>query len=301
LAEVKWIKLSVGMFEDEKIRLIEALPEADTILIIWVKLLAQAGKTNASGYIYLNERIPYTDEMLSTIFNRPITTVRLALKTFEQFGMIEVTDDHFISISNWDKHQNLDGLDKIRQQTKKRVAEHRQRKKEMLPEQPCNVTETHGNATEEEGDIDKEEDKEREKEEEEASASTANCFDFYQKNFSLLTPHLSQKIGSWIDDFNGNHDVIIKALEITLERNKRTWSYAEGILKDWYVHKVRTLPEIEAYEHRPKINIGTHQKQNGRKSLFEQGEESKKRQGAIKTMTAEEEAEMRRLEEELPY
>jgi predicted phage replisome organizer len=132
MTEVKWIKLSVNMFEDEKIRLIESLPESDTILIIWIKLLAQAGKTNASGYIYLNEHIPYTDEMLATIFNRPIGTVRLALKTFEQFGMIEINDDHFISISNWEKHQNIDGLEKIRQQTKKRVAEHRQRKRETL-------------------------------------------------------------------------------------------------------------------------------------------------------------------------
>ena len=44
MAEVKWIKLSTQMFEDEKIKLIEQMPEADTILIIWVKLLAQAGK-----------------------------------------------------------------------------------------------------------------------------------------------------------------------------------------------------------------------------------------------------------------
>ena len=71
------------MFQDEKIKLIETLPDADTILIIWVKLLAQAGKTNASGYIYLNENIPFSDEMLATIFNRPIATVRLALSTFE--------------------------------------------------------------------------------------------------------------------------------------------------------------------------------------------------------------------------
>ncbi len=42
MAEVKWIKLSTSMFEDEKIRLIESMPEADTLLIIWIRLLAQA-------------------------------------------------------------------------------------------------------------------------------------------------------------------------------------------------------------------------------------------------------------------
>lgn len=137
--EVKWIKLSTHMFEDEKIRIIESMPEADTILIIWIKLLAQAGKTNATGYIYLNENIPYTDEMLATIFNRPIATIRLALKTFQAFGMIEILDDHFINISNWKKHQNIEGLEKIREQTRKRVQEHRDKKKVELLGSPSSA------------------------------------------------------------------------------------------------------------------------------------------------------------------
>lgn len=151
MSEVKWIKLSTHMFEDEKIRLIETMPEADTILIIWVKLLAQAGKTNASGFIYLNENIPYTDEMLATIFNRPIATVRLALKTLERFGMIEITEDHFICISNWEKHQNLASLEKIREQTRQRVAKHREQKRISN----SNDDVTLRNATDKEEDIDK--------------------------------------------------------------------------------------------------------------------------------------------------
>ncbi len=179
MSNIKWIKLSTAMFEDEKIRLIEQMPDADTILVIWVKLLAQAGKTNASGYIYLNQNIPYTEEMLATIFNRPVNTVRLALKVFQEFGMIDIDDDQYISISNWEKHQNIEGLEKIREQTRKRVAKHRekqrlQKQEKMLlvtgenenkplnnnDETQCNVTVTENNATEEELeeelDIDKE-------------------------------------------------------------------------------------------------------------------------------------------------
>jgi predicted phage replisome organizer len=168
MAEVKWIKLSTNMFEDEKIRLIESLPESDTILIIWVKLLAQAGKTNATGYIYLNENIPFTDEMLATIFNRPIGTVRLALKTFEQFGMIEINDDHFISITNWEKHQNIDGLEKIREQ--ERIRKQKQRaKKKQIESRDSHGTVTQGHATEE--DIDKDLEREEESiDDDEASA-----------------------------------------------------------------------------------------------------------------------------------
>ncbi|RWR06718.1 phage replisome organizer N-terminal domain-containing protein [Siminovitchia fortis] len=131
---VKWIKLSTQMFEDEKIRLIESMPEADTILIIWVKLLAQAGKTNASGYIYLSEKIPYTDEMLATIFCRPLNIVRLALQTFEQFGMIEI-EDGFINISNWEKHQNIDGMERIKKLNAERNRRYRERKKQKLLEE----------------------------------------------------------------------------------------------------------------------------------------------------------------------
>lgn len=163
MSEVKWIKLSTQMFEDEKIRLIESLPEADTILIIWVKLLTQAGKTNASGYIYLNENIPYTDEMLATIFNRPITTVRLAIKTFQDFGMIEILDNHFINICNWNKHQNIAGLDKIREQTRKRVAAHRERMKLESGNDACNVTVTEGNSTDIDKELEEELDKDKEK------------------------------------------------------------------------------------------------------------------------------------------
>lgn len=131
MAEVKWIKITTNIFDDEKIKLIEAMPDRDAILIIWIKLLTQAGRCNASGYLLLNQNIPYTDEMLSTIFNRPLNTVRMALEIFKSFGMIELIENAFC-ISNWEKHQNIEGMDLIREQTKQRVAKHREKQKQKL-------------------------------------------------------------------------------------------------------------------------------------------------------------------------
>lgn len=144
---VKWIRIGTQMFEDEKIKLIESMPEADTILIVWVKLLVQAGKANASGYIYLSENIPFTEEMLSTIFNRPLNTTRLALRTLEQFGMITVENEVF-SITNWDKHQNIDGLDKIREQGRLRKQRQREKEKLLLQESGKMSRDGHGQVTE---------------------------------------------------------------------------------------------------------------------------------------------------------
>ncbi|NFH79638.1 DnaD domain protein [Clostridium botulinum] len=131
MSDVKWIKITTNMFEDEKIRLIDAMPERDTIHYIWIRLLVQAGKNNANGFIFLSENIPYTDEMLSTIFCRPLTSIRLALKTLKDFGMIEVAEDNLIKITNWEKHQNVEGLDKVREQNKIRAKNYRDKKKQL--------------------------------------------------------------------------------------------------------------------------------------------------------------------------
>jgi predicted phage replisome organizer len=145
MAEVKWIKIVTDVFDDEKILMIESMPEADSIIVIWFKLLCLAGKQNNSGVFQLGQ-MPYTDEMFSTIFRRPLNTIRLALKTFEQFSMIEIIN-HTVTIPNWEKHQAIDKLDEIREQTRKRVAKHRDKQKLLTTSNvTSNATVTHCNA-----------------------------------------------------------------------------------------------------------------------------------------------------------
>ena len=159
MADVKWIKLATQVFDNRKIKQIERMPEGDSIIVVWFKLLCLAGTVNKNGMIYLTEEIPYTEEMLITEFNmeQRASTFRLALRTFEQFGMIEIIDNVFY-ISSWGKYQNVEGLEKIREQTRKRVAKHRHNQKLLDCNVTCNVTcngdVTHGNATDIDKDID---------------------------------------------------------------------------------------------------------------------------------------------------
>ena len=131
MAEVKWIKLTTDIFDDEKILMIESLPSADTIIVIWFKLLAFAGKSNNNGVFMMSNRIPYTEDMLAAIFRRDSKTVSLALKTFEQFGMIEIIDD-VITIPNWEKHQSLDAYEKKKERDRRLQAERRARQKSLI-------------------------------------------------------------------------------------------------------------------------------------------------------------------------
>lgn len=128
MADVKWIKITTDIFDDEKILLIESMPDADAIIVIWFKLLCLAGKMNNSGVFLMNGRIAYTDEMLATIFRRKPSTVKMALATFERFGMIEIVDGT-ITIPNWGKHQSLDKIEAQNKYQREYMAQYRKRQK----------------------------------------------------------------------------------------------------------------------------------------------------------------------------
>lgn len=128
MAEVKWIKVTTDIFDDEKILMIEALPSSDSIIVIWFKLLCLAGKMNNDGVFMMNNRIAYTDEMLSAIFRRDIQIIRLALKVFEQYGMIEIVND-VITIPNWNKHQTLDAYEKKKERDRLYMQQRREKQR----------------------------------------------------------------------------------------------------------------------------------------------------------------------------
>lgn len=151
MSDVKWIKITTDIFDDEKILLIESMPESDSVIVIWFKLLCMAGRQNNSGVFMMNDTIAYTDEMLATIFRRPLNTVRMALAAFQQYGMIEVVDGA-ITIPNWEKHQSVDKLERMKQQNRERVARHREKQKALAG--ACNVTVTLSNAPDIDKDID---------------------------------------------------------------------------------------------------------------------------------------------------
>lgn len=131
MAEVKWIKITTDVFDDEKILLIESMPSADSIITIWFKLLILAGKQNNNGVFMMSNKLPFTDEMLATIFRRDLNTVRLALKAFEEFGMIEVVDN-VITIPNWNKHQTLDAYEKKKERDRLYQQNRRKKQKNLI-------------------------------------------------------------------------------------------------------------------------------------------------------------------------
>lgn len=162
MADVKWIKITTDIFDDEKILLIESLPESDSLIVIWFKLLCLAGKTNNSGVFMLNDKIAYTDKTLSTIFRRKEAVVQMALSTFEQLGMVKIVDG-VITIPSWGKHQSLDKLEERKEYMRGYMAQYREKQKLLAGKVNGDVN-GKVNSKVNVNTLDKEEDKEEDKE-----------------------------------------------------------------------------------------------------------------------------------------
>lgn len=267
MSDIKWIKLATNMHDDEKMKLMDAMPERDTIHYLWIRLLIQAGKTNSNGFIYLNENIPYTDEMLSTIFSRPLASIRLGLKVLSDFQMIEIDEDNVIKIVNWERHQNVEGMDRVRDQNRKRVQNHREKKKQLeatvneneetgaeiqetITEDKSNVTVTVQNKreTKNKNEIKNENKKDREKVKSSVYQSKDSIAE-QDKNLEDINTKCVE-LAKFCETITGMPNVLnlgalklaigmhgqqyVKmAIDIALKANKPNMTYIDGILKNW--------------------------------------------------------------------
>ena len=274
MAEISWIKLKTTMFDDEKIKLIQSMPEADAILVIWIRLLVLAGKTNDEGLIYIQRNMPYTEEMLATLFSKPVNVVRLALMTLQQFNMIDLNEDGLIAIENWDKHQNIEGMEKVRLKNAERVRKHRERKKQQALEDKnsgnvtCNVTVTDCNGTDK--DIDKEIDIDKDKK----NRSKTSC------KHSDEHLHLAEKLkNNLINDFPSemkrvNIEKWADTFRLIEERDQQTIAAIDYVL-DWlptnsfWFGNIRSASKLRTQFEKLKFEIKNEKERGQQRATYQ--------------------------------
>ena len=255
MSEIKWIKITTDIFDDEKMCLIDALPDRDAIIVIWIKLITLAGKLNRKGVLAISKNIIYTDETLAQTFHRPLNTVRMALEVFEKFGMVEKIDG-VIVLPNWEKHQNIDGMEKIKEQNRNRAARHRQKQKLLAQNNESNVTNnvmdnvtnnvmdnvtvTHGNAL----DKDKELDKDIEINNNKVMISSS-----LSENLKHSGIHLTDKSHQQLLDYVGldgmSFDMLNRAVEKTSGSHKPSFNYLIAILESWKKKGFTSIEQVD--------------------------------------------------------
>lgn len=166
MAEVKWIKLKVGMFDGmsfKKIKKAKIGGESfrDKLTAVWFELMDFAGRCNHDGAFISPREIPFYELAdIATMIDRDEEELSLCMSFFINEGMVSVVDDVYM-LSNWSEYQNTDGLEKIREQNRLRQAKFKEKQKLLSGNVTGNVTVTQGNATD--IDKDKELDKEKDK------------------------------------------------------------------------------------------------------------------------------------------
>ena len=134
MGDFKWIKVATDIFDNDKMLLIESMPDASEIMIIWFKLLCMAGKSNYTGRFTIGGK-PYTNDIFAIIFRRPVEMVKRAMDIFEELGMI-VRDNGVVCIKNWMNYQSIEQMEMVREQSKEKAAKYRENQKiELIREQ----------------------------------------------------------------------------------------------------------------------------------------------------------------------
>lgn len=163
MAEISWIKLSIDIPDNRKIKRIRKMPDGDKIILFWVFLLARAGESNKSGGLFITDTLPYSVDDLSADFDFTVEFVQFAILTLEKYSMITKYDE-VLFIKNWEEYQSIEGMEKVREQNRQRQAVYREKQKQLTlgnvtPNVNSNADITQSNGTDIELELDKDIDK----------------------------------------------------------------------------------------------------------------------------------------------
>lgn len=229
MREVKWVKITTDMFDNRKIKHLRRLPDGNNIVLIWIMLLTMAGRCNSGGKIFLTENIPYDAKMLADELDFKENTVAAALKNLEQLDMIAV-DNGFYTIVGWGEYQNVDGMDKVREQTRKRVAKFKKNKKSQAGNVTSNAKVTHGNVTGNaevtQGNATEEE---REEEKEYNTLSISACTRVAPPKAPYFTPPTIEEIREYCVNRNNN----VNPEQFYDFYESKGWIVGNARMKDW--------------------------------------------------------------------
>ncbi|MCJ7603797.1 MAG: phage replisome organizer N-terminal domain-containing protein [Desulfobulbaceae bacterium] len=131
---MEWVKIMCNILDHPKIKMIRKGPEGNTLVLLWLLMLTEAGKSNRGGYLMIADSLPYTAETLSMVTDIPLPTVQLGLRVFTGLDMIE-RHGNVIGIKNWGKYQSEDKLEARRQRDRVRQQRHRRNEQNNIPAQ----------------------------------------------------------------------------------------------------------------------------------------------------------------------
>lgn len=204
MTKVEWIKMVVGMFDGMSFKRIKRAKIGgesyrDKLTAVWFELLDLAGKCNHNGALVNTDGIPFTDlDDIAIQIDRDEEELKLCMAFYLKEGMV-TSDSDVYSLANWGVYQNIDGMEKIREQNRLRKQKQREKQKLLTDgSQDGHGTVTQCHALEEEGEEDKESDtdiKNERKNESSFAQPTHKDFDMFSTDLSTTADTKRRMLG----------------------------------------------------------------------------------------------------------
>lgn len=241
MADVGWVRLSTRLFENRKIKYLLNQPKGAELVLLWVHLLCAAGTVNDGGRVYISQNVMYTPQSLAADFGVPKTIADKALTLFQDLELIEVESDGCIQILGWEKHQNVTGLEKIREQNRLRKQKQRQCDKsrnvdeDMSRDSHVTECDKSRNVTQQR----REEKNRKEKDDyhhpkrngdDEEKAHT-EIFALWEKNMMPLTPIVGEKLQALLGEVG--EAAVEQGILAAVEHGARNFSYVQTVARNY--------------------------------------------------------------------
>lgn len=240
MADVGWVRLSTRLFENRKIKYLLNQPKGAELVLLWVHLLCAAGTVNDGGRVYISQNVMYTPQSLAADFGVPKTIADKALTLFQDLELIEVESDGCIQILGWEKHQNVTGLEKIREQNRLRKQKQRQCDKsrnideDMSRDSHVTECDKSRNVTQqrrEEKNRKEKDDYHHPKRKDDDEEKHTEIFSLWEKNMMPLTPIVGEKLLALLGEVG--EAAVEQGILAAVEHGARNFAYVQTVARNY--------------------------------------------------------------------
>lgn len=126
---IAWLKLDVNIMDDEKMYIILDRSDGDKLFRLWIGILCLGMKSGRPGLLEIGDCIPYRPETLAARLRFDRSVVEKGIELFQSLNMVEVCENGTIIITNFEKHQSLESIEKRRALSRKTSQTYRKKQK----------------------------------------------------------------------------------------------------------------------------------------------------------------------------
>lgn len=230
-----WIKLRENFFQQETIDWLMEQENGSAYIVLYLKMCLLTANTSGELIRTIGDMtIPYEPKKISQKTGFDIDTVNVALSLFKHLGLIEETQE---GIPVMPEVKNMVGSEsesaaRVRKYRKKKALQSNVDVTNKALQSNVEIRDKSIEYRDKSKENREEKVESRKKETGTSDDGLKDAVNAYRKNIYPMPGEMDlEKLKALVDDFGS--DIVVKAIDRAVTRNKRSLAYIHGILKRW--------------------------------------------------------------------